>query len=108
MSVFNVASRFEDAYKNEVCPVCGRLWEDFMIIPASTIYLRRMEGVEFLGCYTCGTIFVPKELRGKEFLGKKDQLLSQKPENECDICKRVCKSHAGLIAHRRSHDNAVA
>jgi len=76
---------------------------------------------DVLGCYSCGTLVVPRGLKDSEWAGKKDQLEKQLAEVKdfesedgkgfkCTmldeggkVCGKVCKNKLGLMAHQRTH-----
>ena len=85
-----IASRFDDRYKTEKCPVCLSISQNFMELSENT-----------LGCLYCGCVFVPKFIR--KGLDIKALLEAQSKELICEVCGKVCKSALGLTSHMRSH-----
>lgn len=95
MSIFRVASRFNEYHRADKCPRCGVIFQDFIKIDE-----------HLFGCFACGTVFVPKRIREAELIGKRDQLEKQLAESQynelaCCRCGRICKSVAGRGAHER-------
>ena len=106
MNKFRVASRFDERYKRDKCPICKMAFQDF--IELSDV---------LLGCETCRVSFVPILVAESEKSGKKVQLEKQLAEMtdveseddkglRCTFpgCGKVCKSKLGLMAHQRSHN----
>lgn len=111
-----VASKFEEEYKGERCPKCSEVFSNFIIIDDS-----------LLACYKCGTVFVRKFIRDREYIRVKTQLAIQAKEKEktvkdedivhkrptiegtdtwlCKVCGKLCKSKLGLASHMRTHKN---
>jgi len=59
-----VASKFDDA-KDECCPNCREKFRDFL----------KPWGKNLLGCYKCGTVFIPKRVLIEERAAKRQKLL---------------------------------
>ncbi len=131
MTKFPVASRFDEKYKGEKCPLCLMIFTSFVEISEYQ-----------LGCYGCGAIFMPEFFRDSEKAGQKEQMEKQvsarklaeagtrvataaerqkridaefdnSVEGEekdpliCDVvvdgvvCGKECKTVAGVFAHKR-------
>lgn len=86
-----VASRFDEKYKNDRCPICKFMDQNF-------IYISDKE----LSCYSCGIIFINKESRDAMKRISLEMLIAQKEDKRfrCE-CGFEAKSRAGLVAHKR-------
>jgi len=90
--IHKVASRFNPKYKDDRCPICKYLNQNFIEVSDKE-----------LSCYSCGLMFLNKETRNAmkavsfEMLKKQGE---EKREYPCD-CGFKAKSKAGLVAHQR-------
>jgi uncharacterized C2H2 Zn-finger protein len=107
ISDFRILSR-HDADRNEKCPHCSMIFQNFLIIDDLK-----------LGCLRCGTVFVKKEARDfvrdpencKKIMAQKteeelaqdikDELDRRFPGNFICQCGFVAKNKVGLSAHQR-------
>ena len=90
-----VASRFDERYRNDRCPNCKLLNQNF-------IWISDKE----LGCFGCGTIFINKEYRDAMKLVCREMLKRQNEDFsgfQCSECNFKAKSKAGLAAHMKVH-----
>ena len=88
-----VASRFNDEYKDDRCPKCGLMTQNF--IKVSEVGLA---------CYRCGTQFISYNAR-KAMLSVSKQMLIEQGEDRSEWrceCGFLAKNKAGLVAHKRT------
>ena len=80
------------------CPVCRDAWQSFADIGTG---LGMASGM-LLGCYTCGTVFMGKDVRLEDLAGKKDyldKLRVKAVESATALCGKVCKNPSGKRLH---------
>jgi len=90
-----VASRFDERYRNDRCPNCKLLNQNF-------IWISDKE----LGCYNCGLQFITYEARTAMKLSCREMLKNQEQDFsgfQCSECNFKAKSKAGLAAHMKVH-----
>jgi hypothetical protein len=87
------ASRFNEKYKMDKCPICRHTGESFIMVS---------EGQ--LGCRNCGCVFVARFVRD-DFNERLFDILSEQEEDRSSWncgCGFTAKSKAGLMAHGRT------
>jgi len=97
--MYRAASRFDEKYKDEKCPHCHTIGQNYL-----------MMGEEILACPLCRGVFISKETMA-DFKSKlRDILVAQGQDRSawvCEECGFRAKRKAGLNAHMRKHDNAT-
>jgi len=120
--MFDILSRAMKETEGVHCPICRRSFQNFMKIPLHTTRDH------LLGCFECGCVFVPKDLRDDERakvkskaeakIAKKkewDAIEKRRKEIEakgveveiqsellCQYCGRPCKNKLGLASHEKA------
>lgn len=99
-----VASRFDPKYKQDRCPKCGYLDQNFIFISDKE-----------LACYRCGTMFISRDARLAMKEVSFDMLKSQEEDRSAFVCEVPgcsfgengvpfrAKTKAGLVAHMVKH-----
>ncbi|GEM_PF-2403986 len=88
-----IASRFDDRFKTEKCPVCLNISQNFM------------DFGDCLGCLRCGCIFVPKFIRAeldiKALLEAQLKVEEDKKKEFVCECGKDCTNALGLFNHKK-------
>jgi hypothetical protein len=89
------ASRFNETYKSDKCPVCKQTGESFIMVSDGQ-----------LGCRKCGCIFIARFVRDDFNENLLEILTAQEEDRSGGVCGCGfrAKSKAGLMAHGRTCD----
>jgi len=106
--MFDILSRAMKETEGVHCPICRRSFQNFMKIPLHTGRIlvcsdsttTQPEIVYLLGCFECGCVFVPKDLRD-------DERAKVKSKAEAKIAKKKAEDLAAKEIEALVHNNKV-
>ena len=90
--MFDILSRAMKETEGVHCPICRRSFQNFIKIPVLDTFL--------LGCFECGCVFVPKDLRD-------DERAKVKSKAEAKIAKKKAEDLAAKEIEALVHNNKV-